>query len=351
MTLSGRAVRDVTGQRRVLIPTALPNHAWPARHSPAVVFEMGGETMGTTWSAKMVLSDHSRIEPLRTGIERVLSRITSQMSQWEAASDLSRFNASPAGTWHGLPQEFFKVLSCALDWAERTGGAYDPTLGTTVDLWGFGPFAVAAGPPSRHEIDEARAASGWRRLRLDRENGRAFQPGSLRLDLCGIAKGYAVDEVIAFLRRHDVADALVEIGGELRGEGVKPDGSPWWVAFERPRSHDSVDGDRAETLLALCGLSVATSGDERRFFEHAGKRYAHTIDPRTGFPLAHDLISVTVVAEDCMTADALATALIVLGPEHGPRFAAENGYAARFVRLTGNRIEEQFSPALAAMLD
>lgn len=345
------AERASDSARRVLIPTALQNLAPPAAPQSRSACEVGGHTMGTSWSAKMALGEGADVAALRHGIEHVLAKVVGEMSQWEPGSDLSRFNASPAETWHSLPDDFFNVLSQALFWAEKSGGAYDPTIGAAVDLWGFGPFPIPRGLPDTRGIDEARSAAGWQRVVLDRKNRRALQPGGLRLDLSAIAKGFAVDKVAAFLRENGVDNALVEIGGELRGEGVKPDGSPWWVEFEHPRASQRSPEACPDTLLALCGVSVATSGDERRFFEHGGRRYAHTLDPRTGFPIMHDLISVTVVAADCMTADVLATALTVLGPERGPKFAADNGYAARFVRFDGATLREEMSPALAAMLD
>src|SRR5690606_9477583 len=159
------------------------------------------------------------------------------------------------------------------------------------------------------------------------------------------------DEVARFLLHQGIANLLVEIGGELRGEGLKPDGTPWWVALERPRGTHAARRPLPETILALTGLSVATSGDERRYFDVAGRRYSHTVDPATGAPVTPDLVSVTAVADDGMTADALATALLVLGPEAGPAFAAEHGIAARFVRHDGLLLAEQMTPAMAAMLD
>jgi thiamine biosynthesis lipoprotein len=190
--------------------------------------------------------------------------------------------------------------------------------------------------------------SGWRRLALDREGRRVLQPGGLAVDLSSIAKGFAVDEVARALRRCGIANFLVEIGGELRGEGLKPDGTPWWVALEEPRAGKHA---HAETRVALSGHAVATSGDEQRFIEIGDRRLAHTLDPATGAPLTHDLVSVTVLAESCMTADAAATALLVMGPDRGPDFARRHGLAARFVRLVPDGLAEQMSPAMAAMLD
>ncbi len=343
-------VRAMTDERRVLIPTRITPPPFFGALRTLIVKALGGETMGTTWSATLALVPGTDLAPLQRGIEAVLARIIDEMSPWEPGSHITRFNTAPPGTRHPLPDGFFKVLSAGLGWAERTGGAYDPTIGAAVDLWGFGPAPARGGVPDQASLDRARGLAGWQRLALDVESRSVMQPGGVRLDLSSIAKGFAVDEVARFLRGQGVANLLVEIGGELRGEGLKPDGTPWWVALERPRGARGADA-LPETLLALTGLSVATSGDERRYFDAVGRRYAHTLDPATGAPVTHDLVSVTVVAETCMTADAAATALTVLGPEAGPAFAAEHRIAARFVRLEEGRLIEHMSPEMAAMRD
>jgi thiamine biosynthesis lipoprotein len=341
----------------VLIPERIPALPSPVALSGLIVRQLGGETMGTTWSVKLAARAGTDLGSLERGIDEVLRRIVAEMSNWQPASHISRFNAAPAGSWHRLPDGFFKVLATALHWAERTGGAYDPTVGAAVNLWGFGPDPAlpelrnASDLPDAEALQRARVPSGWQRVKLDAESRSAFQPGGLQLDLCAIAKGFAVDEVVRALRNAGVANLLVEIGGELRGEGLKPGGMPWWIELERPRQGSVSDGGNLDTVLALSGVSVATSGDERRYFDRDGRRYSHTLDPRTGRPVAHDLVSVTVVAEDCMTADVLATALTVLGPEQGPAFAEANGVAARFVSFDGQSLTERLTPAMAAMLN
>ncbi len=342
------AARANANERRVLIPTRIAPPPFLGTLRTLVVKELGGTTMGTTWSAKITVVPGSDLGTINRGIENVLAGVIDEMSPWEPGSHITRFNTAPPGTWRRLPEAFFKVLSSALAWAERTDGAYDPTIGASVNLWGFGPEGSRGSIPDRQSVDRARGRGGWQRVALDHASRSAFQPGGMLLDLSSIAKGFAVDEVARFLRRRGIGNLLVEIGGELRGEGLKPDGTPWWVELERPRAHSGVLPD---TILALTGLSVATSGDERRFFDVARRRYAHTLDPATGAPVAHDLVSVTVAAEDCMTADAAATALTVLGPRNGPALAAAHRIAARFVRLEGHALTEQLSPAMAAMLD
>lgn len=304
--------------------------------------------MGTTWSASFVASPRCALAPLQLGAQAALDAVVAEMSPWEHGSAISRFNRAAPGSWHALSPAFFAVLAHGLLLAEASGGACDPSVGALVDLWGFGPrrreseraFAV----PTREAIDRALACSGWQRLQVDAPARRVRQPGGLRLDLSGIAKGFGVDEVARFLQRSGVESFLVEVGGELRGEALKPDGQPWWVALEVPGA------DLPQTVVALHGLSVATSGDYRRCFEQGGQRYSHTIDPRDGLPIRHGLASVTVLHREAMAADALSTALTVMGVESGMVFAREQGVAALFVSRTESGFEEHTSDALAAML-
>lgn len=323
--------------RRVLIPSHAPDVAPLAPRAVQVVL-LSGETMGTTWSVKAV----TRIsqDQLRPLIECCLSLVIAQMSQWERGSALSRFNTAPAGTWHELPDEFFQVLQYALSLARDTRGAYDPTLGALTELWGFGASGRRTDVPNAAAIEEAQARRGWRRVTLDVARKAALQPGGVELDLSSIAKGFAVDLVSGTLSKRGVTDHLVEIGGELRGSGTKPDLSPWWVEIE----------GASDLVIALHGLSVATSGDARRYIAESGRRFSHTFDPLTGRPIRDTLACVSVLSSSCMRADAFATALNVLGAEEGMCFARERGIAARFVLRSEGGLEERVTPAFSAML-
>lgn len=336
------ALAAPTKRRRVVVPLELP----PPRPLSARrgVQSLSGKTMGTTWSVRLIAPFAAG--DLRRPIEETLARIVAQMSPWEPASDVSRFNAAPAGTWHTLKPEFATVLGCALQLAEQTGGAYDPTIGPLVNLWGFGPEARPGSLPTEAQIAAARGRCGWQRICFEADGARILQPGGIALDLSSVAKGYAVDCVARLLKDADVTSFLVEIGGELRGEGVKLDGLPWWVSIEPPPG----DASDQVTIVALCGLSVATSGAYQRYFAVDGRSYSHTIDPRSGGPVAHELVSVTVLHPECMWADALATVLTVLGPEDGMTFARQTDIAAMLVTADAAGIKERLSPRLAAML-
>jgi FAD:protein FMN transferase len=303
---------------------------------------LGGETMGTRWSARIV----SAPPGVADEIERVLARIVAQMSQWEPGSDLSRFNRSTPGSWQPLPREFSRVLGAALEVAEASGGAFDPAMGVLTELWGFGASGPRADAPDAVEVAAALAGSGRAHVEHDPANRRARRLAAAALDFSGIAKGYAVDAVAAELRGLGCPDFLVEIGGEFVGEGIKPDGQPWWIDLE------SVAGAALSGIrVALHGLATATSGDYRRHFTAGGRRYAHTLDPRTGMPLDNRVGSVTVLHAQCMLADAWATALTVLGPEQGLVVAGREGLAMHMAVRDRAGFRELLSPAFAAMLD
>ncbi|WP_343064167.1 FAD:protein FMN transferase [Marilutibacter penaei] len=301
--------------------------------------------MGTTWQATVV-ADAADADRLRDGIQAALDEVVDEMSTWEADSDISRFNRAPPGTVQVMPAGFFEVLQAATALSADTGGAYDATVGPLVNLWGFGPDGARDAPPSEAEIEQVRLRTGWQKLVLDAPSHSATQPGGLHVDLSSIAKGHGVDRAAATLERAGIRAYLLEVGGELRGRGRKPDGAQWRVAIEHPAPSDGADAPRmSDIVIALDDLAVATSGDYRHFFESGGRRYSHTLDPRTGRPVTHDLASVTVLHEAAMQADGWATALTVLGPEAGWRHALRNDLAALFVSHDGSTFSTRMTPA------
>jgi thiamine biosynthesis lipoprotein len=303
-----------------------------------------GSSMGTTWTAQLVVAP-ARADELRATIEDELDAVIAQMSTWEPASDLSRFNRAPAGSWQTLPAELFDVLDYALTLAHDTGGAYDPTVGPLVDLWGFGSGAAARSePPSASEISDARARVGFRRIELDRAAHRAKQPGGVTVDVSSLGPGHAIDRIAARLKQAGIEAFLIELGGEMRAEGRKPDGSDWRIAVE-PANADEHGEPQYDLVIALRDESAGSSGDYRVGFEHAGRRYSHTIDPRSGEPVQHALAGVTVIADTTMQADAQAAALMVLGPDEGMIFAERRQIAAVFTLRGAQGFERRYSPA------
>lgn len=296
-----------------------------------------GESMGTTWQVLWADADRdgARQAAVRVAIEAELDLVVGQMSTWLPTSDLARFNAAPAGARLPLPEAFAEVLAAALWLADTSSGAFNPASGALVNLWGFGPAPRYTDPgfasPSADAVRAAMPATDWRALRFDAAAREATQPGGLRLDLSAIAKGHAVDRVARRLRAMGVAHALVELGGELRGQGLRPDGMPWWVDLETPPVRAGQAVPRA-TRVALHSLSVATSGDYRRVYLVDGQRLPHSIDPRSGRPVAHGLASVSVLHADCLWADAWSTALTVAGREQGLALAEAHGIAALFLQ-------------------
>ena len=329
---------------------ARPTHA---------VHVLGGATMGTLWQASVSAPRDADLHPLHDGIQACLDLVVAQMSTWEPGSDISRYNRAPAGTWQALPRPFFDVLREALAIAEASGGACDPTVGPLVEAWGFGAHGNGGRVPDAEALAAARARVGWERVTLDVPEQRALQPGGVALDLSGIAKGHGVDAAVDWLRAGGVPAALVEVGGELRGYGRKPDGSAWKVLAEAwPDGDPSSDsgsaadgGDNAPPcVIILDGDAVATSGDHWHRFAHDGRLYSHTIDPRTGAPVDHAPAAVTVIADSALAADAWATALTVLGAERGHALAQERGIAARFVTRGGDGMREQATDAFKRRL-
>lgn len=315
--------------------------AHPRHADPSSLQTLAGRTMGTTWSLKFDNPDMLPHDAVRSAVDAALDRVIAQMSTWAPTSDICRYNRAPAGSRHILPPEFAQVLDCALHWAAASEGAIDPTIGPLVALWGFG--ADARETPSE-ATPEARAAAracvGWQRLEFDRSTRALLQPGGIGLDFSGVAKGFAVDHAVEQLQALGLRQLLMEVGGELRGVGRRPGGLPWQVQVDAA-------SDLAQPV-ALTGMAIATSGDRWHTRTDGRRSWSHTIDPRSGEPAASTLSSVSVLHTNCMHADALATALTVLGAADGMRLAETHGIAALFVRREAGRSTVLASDAWSA---
>ena len=310
--------------------------------------ELSGATMGTTWHVTYLpVDDAAEPAALQAELERLLVAVNDSMSTWQPESEISRFNRSPPGEWFPVSAAFAEVVAAALAIGELSGGAYDVTVGPLVELWGFGPARPRTDVPSAAAIRERREQVGQHYLELDVAQGRMRRLREVEVDLSSIAKGYAVDVLAEALAAQRIADFLVEVGGEMRLSGRSPRGDAWRVAVERPQP-----GARSVALgIALTDAAVATSGDYRNYFEVDGRRYSHSIDPRSGWPVQHDLVSVTVIAADCMHADAWATALAVLGAEEALALAEARGLAVYLLRRSGERIVATYSSAFEPWLE
>ncbi|MGB5779446.1 MAG: FAD:protein FMN transferase [Allopontixanthobacter sediminis] len=310
-------------EQLLLPPGPMPD--FPPHPVGGRTVRLHGGTMGTDWSLEAVAPPEMTDGMLRTALDHVFDRVIAQMSQWDEESDLSRFNHAAPGSRHRLRNEFALVLDCALNIARATSGAFDPTIGGASELWGFGHTAGPCERPSSEEAVGTRKLD-WRAVAVS-EGGRILlQPGGLKLDFSGIAKGFAVDAGVIALKKLRVDHVLLNIGGELRASGLRQDGLPWWVDLETPPASLA-----QSARIGLLGWSVATSGNYRRRRAASGQSWGHTIEPESGLPLADDILSVTVLHPGCMQADALATAIMVLGPETGAVFANANAIPARMV--------------------
>ncbi|MGE3679831.1 MAG: FAD:protein FMN transferase [Burkholderiales bacterium] len=285
-----------------------------------------GPTMGTRWSVTVDGPLAADMEPLSAALAAAVRRVDEQMSPWKADSDLTRLNRATTGAWVDLPEEIVTVLARALEIARLSDGAFDPTVGALVEAWGFGKSRDV---PDAAAIRAARSAPATTHacVDLDVPARRARKEAAVQLDLCGIAKGYAVDLMTTVLREHGVRNALVALDGELRALGPQADGAAWPVAVESPEP-----GRRAaHGVIELQDLAVGTSGDYRRFLRLGDARVAHSMDARRAAPVNNAVASVTVLAPDCMDADAWATALLVAGPDDGMALARRQGLEALFL--------------------
>lgn len=309
--------------------------------------QLAGATMGTTWHVSYIATDEvPDAEHLQRGIEAQLERVNDSMSTYRTDSEISRFNAFATDTWFTSSADFFHVLTTALDIGRKSEGAYDVTVAPLVNLWGFGPAGFVDEPPSPQHVAQLLALVGQRHIRVDADNRGVMKESALSVDFSSLAKGYAVDQLADWLLAQGVTRFMVEVGGEMRLSGLSGRDDPWRIAIESPDS-----GARAVAVtVSLTDVAVATSGDYRNYFEADGRRYSHAIDPRTGYPVAHDLVSVTVVHANCMIADAWATALTVLGAERAMAVAQAQGLAVYFIHRGDDGYVHSHTPLFSRYL-
>lgn len=329
-------------ETRVLIP---PGSMPPSRPPSDLIWSLDGETLGTTWSVRAVPAPGTVRSDLQAAIQSELDTHVALFSPWEPDSEIHRFNLAPAGTW-ALGDDVWNLLVASMDLADDTDGAVDPTLGALTDLWGFGPTGPRSDLPSDDEIANALDVSGWQKLRLHRAGQAAVQPAGLALDFSAITRGHAVDRLSERLTALGATSHLVDIGGRMRGMGVKPDAQPWWVELHQP------PGSKIPRMVAaMFDIAVATSSNHRGSLVQGNRWDPHILDGRTGRPVDTGLTSVTVFHARALQADAFATALTVMGPDEGFAYAEAMGLNAQFVRHTPGGMTEQFTGAFAAMMD
>ena len=302
-------------------------------------FIIHGETMGTTYQVT-VLGDPEDKAVLAQEIDQLLLILNDIASTYIEDSELNQFNRAAIGEWHEVSPALYSMFEMALEVAWLSNGAFDITVGPLVNAWGFGPMGRIEKRPNAIAQRELLARVSYQHLELDLARQQVRKKQDIEVDLSAIAKGYAVDELAAWIERRGYENYLVEIGGELRVAGESPRGNDWRVAIESP---DASEGVRA--AIAVTDIAVATSGDYRNFYEEGGQRYSHTIDPRSGEPVQHDLASVTVLAETAAYADALATAFSVMGTEKTLKLAEQEGIAVYLIHKQGDGFVSKASSA------
>ena len=310
-------------------------------------YELAGATMGTRFSVQIAqpLTGPEQAE-LQQEIDGALESVEQAMSTYLLQSDISKFNASPSTGWFGVSESTCRAVEVALGVSRLTAGAFDVTIGPLVNLWGFGPEAVRLRPPPEADIRAALERVGFTRLHADCARPALRKDSAdVYVDLSAYAKGYAVDRLAELLDARDIRQYLVEVGGELRMRGLDAERELWSVAIETPAE----TGRPVSRIVRLTDKAMATSGDYRNFFEYEGQRYSHTIDPRSGRPTTHNLASVTVIDESAALADAMATALLILGPDKGFELASREEIPAYFQLRTAGGFEERSTPAFRAV--
>jgi thiamine biosynthesis lipoprotein len=304
-------------------------------------YDLNGSTMGTTFNITVVAPPTGiDLDKLQTKIQNHLEFIENIASTYRSDSELSEFNANPSTDWIRATPEFCQMVSASLDMSATTEGAFDVTVGPLVNLWGFGPTQQQDQDevPTGDEVAAALSNVGYQKLETDCDHAVLRKTSAdVYVDLSGWAKGHAVDRIAALLDEQRLTNYLVEIGGELRVRGHNAEQQEFKIAIEKPLANSEM----SFTIMRLSDVSVATSGDYRNFFEEDGQRYSHTIDPRTGYPVDHQLTGVTVISRNTAFADAMATALMVLGPQDGHALAEKLRVAAYFIVRTDDGIEER----------
>ncbi len=300
-----------------------------------------GETMGTSYTVKVVTFDKQTVpENMQQKIDSTLVDFNLIMSTYIKDSELSRLNRAPENAWVSVGPALYYLLDMSKQLSELTDGAFDVTVGPLVNLWGFGPDEASMTEPDEKVLAVTRERVGHHLFELDYDKSSINRKADIYIDLSAIAKGYGTDVLAGLLEKHHFNNFMIEIGGELFLKGHNAQGEWWTIGVEKP----TLGHEGAVQAISVSNAGVATSGDYRNYHEINGKRYSHTINPDTGKPIEHNLASVTVIAPSGAEADALATALNVMGPEKGYNFAVKNGLAVYMLIHEGGAFTNKFTP-------
>ena len=334
--------------RTIVLIALLIAATYACNHNGNDMLLISGLTMGTTYSVK-IKNDNKTVNKknMRSDIEKILSEINQSMSTYIEKSELSKINYSKSSDWHTLSDDLFTVIEHANNISEKTNGAFDITIGPLVNLWGFGPNKSENKIPSTESIELVKKDIGYRKILLNKSQKKISKlVPDLYLDLSGIAKGFAVDKIARHLEKKNLENYLIEIGGELLANGINNDKMIWQIGIENPDGRDK----KVKRIIQLKNMAMATSGDYKNYFEENGVRYSHTIDPVTGKPIKHKLVSVTVLDSTALNADALATAFMVMGPEKTLLLASDLKVAVYLIIKNGQIFEERYNDYFAPFI-
>lgn len=316
------------------------------QHAPDELLTISGLTMGTSYSVKFISEDKNiNKKEIHSDIEQILTDINQAMSTYIPDSELSLFNQSSTNDSQVLSDDLFLVIEHAIEVSTITNGAFDITVGPLVNLWGFGPKNNETNPsaqkiPTGSMLQSTMQHTGYKKLVIDKTQKQISKPDpAIYIDLSGIAKGFAVDKIAAYLDKKNIQNYLIEIGGELISKGINANQHSWKIGIEQAKSLER----SVQRIVNLNNIAMATSGDYRNYFEKNGIRYSHTIDPVTGTPIYHNLASVTVLAKSTMHADALATAFMVLGADNTHTLANKLGIAVYTLSKTEMGFKERYN--------
>ncbi len=308
-----------------------------------------GKTMGTFWRVSVVDISPQQAQTLQQKIQTQLDADDHLMSTWKDDSALMRFNHSTSTAPWPVSAAMADIVTTSLRVGEKTDGAMDITVGPLVNLWGFGPDKQPVNTPSQAQIDAAKARTGLAHLTVINRAGEQFLQKDLPdlfVDLSTVGEGYAADHLAALMEREGISRYLVSVGGALASRGMNAQGQPWRVAIQKPTDRENV----AQAVVDINGHGISTSGSYRNYYELDGKRISHIIDPRSGRPIQHALVSVTVIAPTALEADAWDTGLMVLGTEQAKEVVKREGLAVFMIIKDGDGFRTWMSPQFSTFL-
>ncbi|CAH6661331.1 FAD:protein FMN transferase ApbE [Pseudocitrobacter vendiensis] len=308
-----------------------------------------GKTMGTFWRVSVVDIDKKRADELREKIQTQLDGDDQLLSTWKNDSALMRFNISSSTVPWPVTEAMADIVTESLRIGQKTRGAMDITVGPLVNLWGFGPDKQPVSTPTQEQIDTAKAKTGLQHLTVINTAGRQYLQKDLPelyVDLSTVGEGYAADHLARLMGMEGISRYLVSVGGALSSRGMNAEGRPWRVAIQKPTDKENA----VQAIVDINGHGISTSGSYRNYYELDGQRISHVIDPQTGRPITHKLVSVTVIAPTALEADAWDTGLMVLGPEKAKEVVREQGLAVYMIMKEGDNFTTWMSPQFKAFL-